>query len=154
MNSRKTSITAVALCLSLTMAVAMAEEKKPVEGDAQTVTGNPPADSTFAKVKPGMKFDEAATILGKPDAISAYCTGKHTIPFYFGNDKARTNQYFKGQGTVIFFTEVSTWSVGRYKHCSPKDPIEVAEVHYDPNEGGVAPKEREEAKKDPAQAEK
>ena len=101
-----------------------------------------------------MKFDEAATILGKPDAISAYCTGKHTIPFYFGNDKARTNQYFKGQGTVIFFTEVSTWSVGRYKHCSPKDPIEVAEVHYDPNEAGVAPKESEEAKKDPAQAEK
>lgn len=143
-----------ALSLSLNLPATLAEEAKPAEGEKALVTGNPPVDSPFAKVKPGMKFDEAAAILGKPDSVSAYCTGKHTIPFYMGNDKARTNQVFKGQGTVIFYTSASEWGIGRYKHCSPKDPIEVAEVHFDPNEPGVAPKEAGEAKMETAEAAK
>lgn len=146
-------LTVAALCLSLTLPAIAADEKKPAEGEQPVVTGNPPADSPFAKIKPGMKFSEAAAILGKPTSEYAYCTGKHAIPFYFGIDKARTNQHFKGQGIVIFYTDISSFGIGRYKSCTAKEPLEVAEVHYDANETGVAA-ESEDAKKEPAQAAK
>lgn len=139
-----------ALCLSLTPAALAADDKKPAEGEPAIVTGNPPPDSPFAKVRPGMKYADAAAILGKPTSETAYCTGKHAIPFYFGIDKARTNQHFKGQGVVIFYSDFSSFGFGRYKSCSAKEPLEVAEVHYDANETGVA--EGEEPKKEPAQA--
>jgi outer membrane protein assembly factor BamE (lipoprotein component of BamABCDE complex) len=149
-----TRITAVAaLCLACTLPALAANEEKPAEGEQAIVTGNPPADSPFAKIKPGMKFAEAAAILGKPTSEYAFCTGKHAIPFYFGMDKARTNQHFKGQGIVVFYTDISSFGIGRYKSCTAKEPLEVAEVHYDVNETGIAP-ESEEAKKEPAQAAK
>jgi outer membrane protein assembly factor BamE (lipoprotein component of BamABCDE complex) len=153
MKNRFTRITLAALCLSLTLPALAADEKPPAEGDQPVVTGNPPDDSSFARIKPGMRFADAAAILGKPTSEYAYCTGKHTIPFYFGSDKARTNQHFKGQGVVIFYTAISTFGIGRYKSCTPKQPLEVAEVHYDINETGVA-SESEEPKKEPAEAAK
>lgn len=154
MSVRFTRITVAALCLSLTLPALAADEAKPAEGEAPVVTGNPPAEHPFARIKPGMSYDEASKILGKPTSETAFCTGKHTIPFYFGSDKARTNQHFKGSGVVIFYTNISTWGIGRYKSCTPKEPLEVAEVHYDVNESGVASPEAEEAKKEPAQAAK
>lgn len=153
MNTSFTRLTVAALCLSLTLPALAADEKNPAEGEQPVVTGNPPADSSFAKIKPGMKYSEAAAILGKPTSEYAYCTGKHAIPFYFGIDKARTNQHFKGQGIVIFYTDISSFGIGRYKSCTAKEPLEVAEVHYDVNETGAAA-EGEEAKKEPAQAAK
>lgn len=154
MNSRFARINLAALCLSLTLPALAADESKPVDGAAAAVTGNPPADSAFAKIKPGMKYADALAILGKPNAENAYCTGKHAIPFYFGNDKARTNYHYQGQGVVIFYTDASTWSIGRYKNCTPKEPMEVAEVHYDAAETGIIPKDGEAAPKEPAQAAK
>jgi hypothetical protein len=153
MHNRFARLTVAALSLSLTLPALAADEPKPAEGEAAIVTGNPPADSPFAKIKPGMKYSEAAAILGKPTSEYAYCTGKHAIPFYFGIDKARTNQHFKGQGIVIFYSDFSSFGFGRYKSCSAKEPLEVAEVHYDANETGVAA-DSEEAKKEPAQAAK
>ena len=155
MKPRFTCIALAVTSAVLALPALAAEEKKPAEGEASGIYGNPPPDSLFAKIKPGMKYEEATAILGKPDSVGAYCTGKHMIPFYFGNDKARTNQVFKGQGTIIFYSAASEWGIGRYKHCSPKEPTEVAEVHYDPNETGAAapvPKEGEDAKKEPAAA--
>src|SRR5574343_1173363 len=151
MNTRFAPLAAAALCLSLALPALAADEKKPAEGEQAIVTGNPPADSPFAKIKPGMKYAEAAAILGKPTSEMAYCTGKHAIPFYFGIDKARTNQHFKGQGIVVFYSDFSSFGFGRYKSCSAKEQLEVAEVHYDVNETGVAA-EGEETKTEPAQA--
>ena len=149
------AVTALAaLCLSLNLPVALAEEAKPAEAEKPPVTGNPPADSPFAKVKPGMKFDEAAAILGKPTSERAFCTQKHYILFYMGRDRAYTEYYYKDQGVVVFYTDISTWGIGRYKHCTPKQPTELAEVHYNVDETGVAPKDEGEAKKETAEAAK
>lgn len=146
--------TVAALALLLIASPVLAEEQvKASEGEA-AVTGNPPPEHAFAKIKPGMKFEEVAQILGKPNSERAFCTGKHYIPFYAGRDRAYTEHYFQGQGVVVFYTDVSTWGIGRYKHCTPKAPLELAEVHYNPKESGVAPKDTDEAKKEPAEAEK
>lgn len=150
MNHRFARITAAALCLSLPVAATLADEAKPAE--AAPVTGNPPADSPFALIKPGMKFDETVALLGKPTSERAFCTGKHWIPFYSGRDRAYTEYYYQGQGVVVFYTDISSFGIGRYKTCTPKEPIELAEVHFNPNETGIAPKDGEEAKKEPATA--
>jgi len=153
MKHRFTRITVAALCLSLTTpALLAADEAKPAEDEAAAVTGNPPADSPFARVKPGMTHAEALAVLGKPTSERAYCTGKHNIPFYFARDRAYTEYYYQGQGVVVFYTEPSLSGWSRYKSCTPKDPFEVAEVHYDANESGTAPKEGEERVKPQPQA--
>lgn len=146
-----TRITLAALCLSLATPALLAEEKKG-EADAAVVTGNPPPDSGFAKLKPGMSFKDAVAVLGKPTSERAYCTGKHHIPFYFARDRAYTEYYYQGQGIVVFYTDVSVGGWNRYKSCTPTDPTEVAEVHCDANESGVAPKEGEERPKPQPQA--
>ena len=156
MTASLTRIAAIALSLSVSLAAttALAEENKAEAASDGSVTGNPPADHPFAKVKPGMKFEEALAILGKPTSERAYCTGKHHIPFYFGRDRALTEYYYKDQGVVVFYTEANIYGWSRVKSCSPKAPFELGEVHYNPNEAGVAPKEGEERPKTPAEAPK
>ena len=145
-----TRITLAALCLSLAAPAVLAEEQKDAADAA--VTGNPPADSNFARIKPGMSFKDALAVLGKPTSERAFCSGKHHIPFYFARDRAYTEYYYQGQGLVVFYTDVNVSGWSRYKSCSPTDPTEVAEVHYDANESGVAPKEGEERPKPQPQA--
>jgi len=151
MQTRFARLTVAALCLSPTLPTLAADEKQYAEGEQAVIAATPPADSPFAKVEPGMKYADAAAILGKPTSQHAYCTGKHLIPFFFGTDKARTKQHFKGQGTVIFYSDSSIFGVGLLSICLPREPLEVAEVRYDPNETGFAA-DSEEAKKEPAQA--
>ena len=153
MKSRFARLTVAALCLSLTQATLAADEKKPTEGEPAAVNGNPPPDSPFARIKPGMKYSEATAILGKPTSETAYCTGKIAIPFYFGIDRARTEQHFKGQGVVIFHSNFSRFGSGHLKFCSAEEPLEVAEVHYDPNETAIVG-DSGETQKEPAQAAK
>lgn len=143
-------ITFAALCLSLTLPALAADEAKPAEGAA--VTGQPPAGSPFAAIKPGMSFNDALAILGKPTSERAFCTGKHHIPFYFARDRAYTEYFYQGQGVVVFYTDVSISGWSRYKSCSPKEALEIAEVHYNVGETGVAPKEGEERPKPSTQA--
>ena len=154
MTASLTRIATIALSLSFSIAapIALAQENKAEAASDGSVTGNPPADHPFAKVKPGMKFEEALAILGKPTSERAYCTGKHHIPFYFGRDRAYTEYYYQNQGVVVFYTDVSVGGWNRYKSCSPKDPLELAEVHYNASETGVAPKEGEERPKPQPQA--
>lgn len=151
MKPSVTRITLAALCLSLAAPALLADDQKTDEA-ATVVTGNPPADSAFAKVKPGMSFKDATAILGKPTSERAFCTGKHHIPFYSARDRAYTEYYYQGQGVVVFYTDVSVGGWSRYKSCKPTDPLEVAEVHYNAGESGVAPKEGEERPKPQTQA--
>lgn len=150
-NTRFARLTVAALCLSLTLPALATDEKKAAEGEPAMVSVIPPADSPFAKIKPGMKYSEAAAILGKPTSETAYCTGKIAIPFYFGMDRARTEQHFKGQGIVIFYSNFSRFGSGHLKFCSAEEPLEVAEVHYDPNATGMIG-DSGETQKEPAQA--
>ena len=111
-------------------------EAKPVLVPAKPA----PDDHILARIKPGMKHAEALEILGKPTSVNAYCTGKRWIPYYFGRDRGRTDYYYKGQGVVSFHTDVTLIFYG----CRPSTVTEVKEVHYDPDESGVAGGPREE----------
>ncbi|WP_165312497.1 hypothetical protein [Vibrio ziniensis] len=66
------------------------------------VAGNIPAKSKFAKVKVGMTMGEVNSLIGNPTDSTTYITGKSFIPFYFGNDAARIEALYKGEGRIIY----------------------------------------------------
>lgn len=66
------------------------------------IDGNIPADSPFSKIKIGMSQGQVHSILGQPTDTKMYQTGKAFIPFYFGNDVMRTEEYYKGLGRLTF----------------------------------------------------
>ncbi len=66
------------------------------------ITGNPAANSKFAKLQIGMPVRQVTDIAGPPTDQGAYVTGKAWIPFYFGADRHRFEMTYKGHGRLIF----------------------------------------------------
>jgi hypothetical protein len=66
------------------------------------ITGDFPADSAFAKIRIGMTQGQVHEILGQPTDSKSYQTGKAWIPFYFGPDVMRTDEFYKGVGVVTY----------------------------------------------------
>lgn len=66
------------------------------------IDGTFPADSAFAKLKLGMTQGQVHEILGQPTDTKSYQTGKAWIPFYFGPDVMRTDEFYKGVGVVTY----------------------------------------------------
>jgi len=66
------------------------------------IEGNFPANSAFAKLKLGMTQGQVHEILGQPTDTNSYQTGKAWIPFYFGPDVMRTEEFYKGVGSVTY----------------------------------------------------
>lgn len=66
------------------------------------IEGDFPADSAFAKIRIGMTQGQVHEILGQPTDTKSYQTGKAWIPFYFGPDVMRTDEFFKGVGVVTY----------------------------------------------------
>lgn len=66
------------------------------------IDGDFPADSPFAKIKLGMTQGQVHEILGQPTDTKSYQTGKAWIPFYFGPDVMRTDEFYKGVGVVTY----------------------------------------------------
>lgn len=66
------------------------------------ITGKPGTGSKFTKLQIGMGVRQVADLVGQPTDQGAYATGKMWIPWYFGSDKVRFEQVFKGQGRLIF----------------------------------------------------
>ncbi len=69
---------------------------------ASRIDGNFPATSAFAKLKLGMTQGQVHEILGQPTDTKSYQTGKALIPFYFGPDVMRTDEFYKGVGSVTY----------------------------------------------------
>ena len=80
------------------------------------------ASSPLSKVEVGMNDFQVRKILGEPDNMNVYPTGKSWIPFYFGSDTTRTDWMYKGVGRVVF-------SRNQYSGA-----LKVIRVDYDPNE--------------------
>lgn len=86
--------------------------KTPAQAEAQPaqaakpadsrIDGNFPADSPFAKIKLGMAQGQVHEILGQPTDTKSYQTGKAWIPFYFGPDVMRTDEFYKGVGIITY----------------------------------------------------
>lgn len=66
------------------------------------IDGNFPANSAFAKIQIGMTQGQVHEILGQPTDTKSYHTGKAWIPFYFGPDVMRTDEFYKGVGSVTY----------------------------------------------------
>lgn len=88
---------------------------------------NSPASSPFSQIKEGMSQKQVQDILGPPTDQANYQTGKAFIPFYFGNDVMRFEQYYKGMGRIVF-TGVGIGGVN----------LRVKNVIYDPSEDGYS----------------
>ena len=114
-------------------------EKKPVAqavAEAPVIVGNPPADSAFGKLKIGMSYEEVIAITGTPTNKHDFCTGKQHIPFYFGDDRARTEVFFKGLGKLDFYGAEG----GFFGKCGMKKILGLVYIEYDPNATGELPK--------------
>ncbi|MCQ8104210.1 outer membrane protein assembly factor BamE [Methylomonas sp. SURF-2] len=66
------------------------------------IEGDIPAGSPFAKIQIGMTQGQVHEILGQPTDTKVYQTGKAWIPFYFGPDTMRTDEFYKGVGSVTY----------------------------------------------------
>lgn len=82
----------------------------------------PPPGSPMARVESGMTDAQVRSILGAPDEVRTYVTGKNFIPFYYGGDTSRSDWIYQGQGRVVFSR--NRWSGG----------LNVVNVIYQPDE--------------------
>ncbi len=127
------------LAVSSSTALAQDAEKKAeaTEPAAPVIVGNPPADHPFGKLKIGMTYEEVIAIVGKPSNETSWCTGKQHIPFYFGNDKARAEAFFKGMGKLDFNANATMLP---FRICKGGSPTDLVYVEYDPDASGELPK--------------
>ena len=84
----------------------------------------PPAGSPFAKIHRGMNEVDVRKLLSEPSSSRAYQIAKAWWPFYYGQDTARTDWVYTGQGRVVF-------SRNRYS-----GRLSVIDIVYDPTLGG------------------
>jgi hypothetical protein len=87
------------------------------------IVGDIPADSPFAKIQLGMTQGQVHEILGQPTDTKSYQTGKAWIPFYFGPDVMRTDEFYKGVG-VVSYTGAGVGGVHWKVHRAIFDPTE------------------------------
>jgi len=100
----------LAILLALMLAAGCASTNKtPATANAgasappeSRIEGNFPANSPFAKIKLGMTQGQVHEILGQPTDTTSYQTGKAWIPFYFGPDVMRTDEFYKGVGIITY----------------------------------------------------
>lgn len=137
MHKRRIAFLPIVATLFFATNTVMAEEtaKKEATPDA-VIVGNPPADSPFGKLKIGMSYEEVVAITGAPTNKHDFCTGKHRIPFYFGDDRARTEAFFKGMGKLDFHGADG----GFWGKCGMQNILGLIYIEYDPNSTGELPK--------------
>ena len=90
-----------------------------------SIVGTIPPDSRFAKISIDMSRAEVHDLIGRPTNSHGYSTGKGFIPFYFGSDRMRFEDLYKGEGRITF-TGVGVGGIN----------LKVYKIEYDPNERG------------------
>jgi len=108
MKSQKT----LAILAAVMLAAGCASSKKTPDAAEQAgqaskapdsrIEGNFAPDSPFAKLKLGMAQGQVHEILGQPTDTKSYQTGKAWIPFYFGPDVMRMEEFYKGVGSITY----------------------------------------------------
>jgi len=137
LNARQLAFVTLFVASALSSNATLAEDAaKKEEPAAQVVVGNPPADHPFGKLKIGMSYEEVIAIVGKPSNQHDFCTGKHRIPFYFGDDRARTEAFFKGMGKLDF----NGADGGFFGRCNMSKILDLVYIEYDPAATGELPK--------------
>jgi hypothetical protein len=62
----------------------------------------PPAGSPLARLSPGMNGAAVLGLIGEPHDVRVYQIWKAWNPFYFGQDTARTDWIYAGEGHAVF----------------------------------------------------
>ena len=85
-----------------------------------------PEKSKFAKIQIGWSQARVHDTIGKPSDSRGYVTGKNWIPMYFGSDRYRYEDLYKGEGRIIYAGGAGMGSQG----------YTVFKIVYDPSESG------------------
>lgn len=85
-----------------------------------------PPTSIFSKISVGWSMSRVHDTIGKPTDTRHYITGKNWIPMYFGSDRVRLEDLYKGEGRVIYAGGAGMGNQG----------YTVFKIIYDPNESG------------------
>ena len=102
------------------------ERERPAPPPAAAAPAAPvPSGSPLAKIQMGMSMNEVSDLLGPPTDTHSSLTGKAFIPYYYGDDQAHVEWYYKGVGRVLF-SAGGGWG----GHAG------VMRVEHDPNETG------------------
>lgn len=120
---RQAFVPAMAITLSVILAGCASSAKQAPEGG---IVGEIPASSKFSKIDIGMPRAQVYDLIGPPTDTETYMTGKSFIPFYFGNDAARSDAIYKNEGRITF-TGGTGFGASAFK---------VYRVMYDPSEDG------------------
>ncbi len=101
---KATKLTALALLIALA-GCAQTGGSDPEAGNAASQEANQdiPSSSPMSRITVGMSGDEARSILGRPDRIDSYQTGKSWIPYAGSwlNDKTRQSWYYHEMGYLV-----------------------------------------------------
>ena len=68
------------------------------------IVGKITASSKFAKLQIGMSRANVERLIGAPTDIGVQTSGTAWVPYYFGSDNWRTENYYKGEGRLVFDT--------------------------------------------------
>lgn len=113
------------VALALTGCMGSSQESsatpKTAKAEASKGTTKIPRSSKLSKIKKGMSRKQVYDLIGAPTDSHGYSTGKSWIPFYYGGDRYRYENLYKGEGRIIF-TGRNHWK--------------VHEIIYDPKESG------------------
>lgn len=85
-----------------------------------------PESSKFSKIALGWSMGRVHDTIGMPNDTRNYMTGKAFIPMYFGSDRARMEDLYKGEGRIIYAGGTGLGNQG----------FTVFKIIYDPNESG------------------
>lgn len=66
------------------------------------IIGTPASNSKFAKLQIGMGRTEVRDLIGSANDTYFHITGKGFIPFYFGGDRHRLEEFYKNEGQLTF----------------------------------------------------
>ena len=75
---------------------------KGINGWEGEITGTPAQGSRFLRLEIGMSMRQVTDLIGRPNDMGTYVTGKAWIPFYFGSDRQRYEMIYGGLGRLIF----------------------------------------------------
>jgi hypothetical protein len=89
-------------CASKTDSASSSKSTAKSTSKAAAKTVPVPAGPSLSKIEIGMTDAEVRTLLGEPENIQSYPTGKNWIPFYFGGDTYRFDWIYSKTGRVIF----------------------------------------------------
>jgi hypothetical protein len=75
---------------------------KGINGWEGEISGSPAPGSHFTRLEIGMSMRQVTDLIGRPNDMGSYVTGKAWIPFYYGSDRYRYELLYRGHGRLIF----------------------------------------------------